>query len=161
MSAARRRGGLGRGLGAFTEAVTGVGVLDVDIDAIGPNPRQPRAALDDEQLGELADSIRQHGVLQPLLVTRAEGNEVAYRLIAGERRWRAARLAGFERVPAVVRPHDDAESLEIALIENMARQDLNPVEEARACALLVDELGLTREEIGRRVGRSRWRPRSE
>src|SRR5690606_23774780 len=76
-------------------------------------------------------------------------------LVAGERRWRAARLAGLETVPAMVRPHDDAESLELALIENMAREDLNPVEEARACAALVEELGLTREEVGRRVGRSR------
>ena len=92
-------------------------------------------------------------MLQPVLLRPVPGG--TYELIAGERRWRAAQLAGFERVPAVVRPHDDAESLELALIENMAREDLNPVEEARACALLVEELGLTREDVGRRVGRSR------
>jgi ParB family transcriptional regulator, chromosome partitioning protein len=92
-------------------------------------------------------------VLQPVLLRPVPGG--TYELIAGERRWRAAQLAGFETVPALVRAHDDAESLELALIENMAREDLNPVEEARACALLVEELGLTREDIGRRVGRSR------
>ena len=101
----------------------------------------------------LSESLRERGVLQPVLVRPLPGG--TYELVAGERRWRAARLAGFDRIPALVRPHDDAASLEVALIENMARQDLNPVEEARACALLVDELGLTREDIGRRVGRSR------
>ena len=92
-------------------------------------------------------------MLQPVLVRPLPGGR--YELIAGERRWRAARIAGLETIPAVVQPHEDADSLELALIENMAREDLNPVEEARACALLVDELGLTREEVGRRVGRSR------
>ena len=92
-------------------------------------------------------------MLQPVLVRPSAGG--TYELIAGERRWRAAQLAGLETIPALVRIHDDAESLELALIENMAREDLNPVEEARACALLVEELGLTREEVGRRVGRRR------
>ena len=92
-------------------------------------------------------------MLQPVLVRPVPGG--TYELIAGERRWRAAQLAGLDSVPAMVRPHDDAESLELALIENMAREDLNPLEEARACAALVEELGLTREEVGRRVGRSR------
>ena len=92
-------------------------------------------------------------MLQPVLLRPVPGG--TYELIAGERRWRAAAIAGFDRVPAVVRPHDDAASLELALIENMAREDLNPVEEARACSLLVEELGLTREDVGRRVGRSR------
>ena len=92
-------------------------------------------------------------MLQPVLVRPCPGG--SYELIAGERRWRAAQLAGLEVVPAVVAPHEDRESLELALIENMAREDLNPIEEARACSLLVDELGLTREEVGRRVGRSR------
>ena len=92
-------------------------------------------------------------MLQPVLVRPCPGG--TYELIAGERRWRAAQLAGLELVPAVVAPHEDRESLELALIENMAREDLNPIEEARACSLLVDELGLTREEVGRRVGRSR------
>ena len=92
-------------------------------------------------------------MLQPVLVRPCPGG--TYELIAGERRWRAAQLAGLEVVPAVVAPHEDRESLELALIENMAREDLNPIEEARACSLLVDELGLTREEVGKRVGRSR------
>ena len=92
-------------------------------------------------------------MLQPVLVRPLPGG--TYELIAGERRWRAAQLAGLDALPAVVAPHDDTESLELALIENMAREDLNPIEEARACSLLVDELGLTREEVGRRVGRSR------
>ena len=97
--------------------------------------------------------MRERGVLQPVLVRPCPGG--TYELIAGERRWRAAQLAGLEVVPAVVAPHEDRESLELALIENMAREDLNPIEEARACSLLVDELGLTREEVGKRVGRSR------
>lgn len=101
----------------------------------------------------LAESIRVRGVLQPVLVRPLPGGR--YELVAGERRWRAARLAERETIPAVVRQHDDAASLEIALVENMAREDLNPVEEARACAALVEELGLTREDVGLRVGRSR------
>jgi ParB family chromosome partitioning protein len=125
----------------------------VPIELISPNPRQPRHTLDEESLLALADSVRERGVLQPVLIRPMPGG--SYELIAGERRWRAAQLAGLESVPAVVAPHEDRESLELALIENMAREDLNPVEEARACALLVDELGLTREEVGRRVGRSR------
>ena len=111
------------------------------------------AAFDEEALVALADSLKERGVLQPVLVRPLPGG--TYELIAGERRWRAAQLAGLETVPAMVRPDDDAASLELALIENMAREDLNPLEEARACAALVEELGLTREEVGRRVGRSR------
>jgi len=126
---------------------------EIPLELIVPNPRQPRRAFDEESLVALADSLRERGVLQPVLLRPVVGG--TYELIAGERRWRAARMAGFEHVPALVRPHDDAESLELALIENMAREDLNPVEEARACALLVEELGLTREDVGRRVGRSR------
>jgi ParB family chromosome partitioning protein len=125
----------------------------IPVDLISPNPRQPRQDFDEASLVALADSLRERGVLQPLLLRPLAGG--TYELIAGERRWRAAKLAGFEQVPALVRPHDDAESLELALIENMAREDLNPVEEARACAMLVEELGLTREDVGRRVGRSR------
>ena len=101
----------------------------------------------------LADSIRARGVLQPVLVRPLVGGR--YELIAGERRWRAAGIAELDTIPAVIRRHDDADSLEVALIENMAREDLNPVDEARACAALVEELGLTREEVGLRVGRSR------
>jgi ParB family chromosome partitioning protein len=125
----------------------------IPVELIKPNPRQPRQEFDEGALLALAESIRERGVLQPVLVRPVPGG--TYELIAGERRWRAAQLADSETVPAVVRPHDDAESLELALIENMAREDLNPVEEARACALLVEELGLTREDVGRRVGRSR------
>jgi ParB family chromosome partitioning protein len=123
------------------------------IELLSANPNQPRRRFDDEALAALAASLADNGVLQPVLVRPLPGG--TYELIAGERRWRAAQLAGFETVPALVRPHGDAESLELALVENMAREDLNPVEEARACALLVEELGLSREDIGRRVGRSR------
>jgi ParB family chromosome partitioning protein len=126
---------------------------EIPLELVTTNPRQPRQRFDEAALEALADSLRERGVLQPVLVRPIPGG--TYELIAGERRWRAARLAGFDTVPALVREQDDAASLELALIENMAREDLNPVEEARACALLVDELGLTREDIGRRVGRSR------
>jgi ParB family transcriptional regulator, chromosome partitioning protein len=151
--------GMGRGLAALLaspEFGGGEPELDlrhVPLELIRPNPRQPRRDFDEGALVSLADSLRERGVLQPVLVRPVAGG--TYELIAGERRWRAAQLAELETVPALVRPHDDAESLELALIENMAREDLNPVEEARACALLVEELGLTREDIGRRVGRSR------
>jgi ParB family chromosome partitioning protein len=151
--------GMGRGLAALlTPSTTGGGPGDRDlrqlpVELITPNPRQPRRSFDEEALIQLAGSLGDRGVLQPVLVRPSAGG--TYELIAGERRWRAAQLAGLPTIPALVRVHDDAESLELALIENMAREDLNPVEEARACALLVEELGLTREEIGRRVGRSR------
>jgi ParB family transcriptional regulator, chromosome partitioning protein len=156
---AERTRGMGRGLSALlapsgpdaTERETEL--RHVPVELVSPNPRQPRQEFDEGALVALADSLRERGVLQPVLVRPVPGG--SYELIAGERRWRAAQLAGFDTVPAVVRAHDDAESLELALIENMAREDLNPVEEARACALLVEELGLTREDIGRRVGRSR------
>jgi len=120
---------------------------------ISPARRQPREHFDDEALQALADSVRERGVLQPVLVRPKPGG--TYELVAGERRWRAARLAGLDAVPALVRAWADADTLELALIENMAREDLSPVEEARACAALVEELGLSREEVGRRVGRSR------
>jgi ParB family transcriptional regulator, chromosome partitioning protein len=151
--------GMGRGLAALlTPSTTTGGAGDRDlrqlpVELITPNPRQPRRVFDEASLVALAGSLGDRGLLQPVLVRPGVGG--TYELIAGERRWRAARLAGLETIPALVRIHDDAESLELALIENMAREDLNPVEEARACALLVEELGLTREEIGRRVGRSR------
>jgi len=149
---------MGRGLAALLTPSTSGGPADRDlrqvpVDLISPNPRQPRREFDEAALVALAGSLGERGLLQPVLVRPSAGG--AYELIAGERRWRAARLAGLETIPALVRVHDDAESLELALIENMAREDLNPIEEARACALLVEELGLTREEIGRRVGRSR------
>jgi ParB family chromosome partitioning protein len=151
--------GMGRGLAAllaspdFAGGPPDVDLRHVPLELIRPNPRQPRRDFDESALVALAESLRERGVLQPILVRPLHGG--TYELIAGERRWRAAQIAELETVPALVRPHDDAESLELALIENMAREDLNPVEGARACALLVEELGLTREDVGRRVGRSR------
>ena len=115
--------------------------------------RQPRRNFDEQALQALAGSLGERGVLQPVLVRAKPGG--TYELVAGERRWRASQIAGLEKIPAIVRASGDAEALELALIENMAREDLNPVEEARACAALVEELGLTREDVGRRVGRSR------
>ena len=146
---------MGRGLAAILAVKpdeTVEELRELPIDLVAPNPNQPRRAFDEDGLIALADSIRSRGVLQPVLVRPLAGR---YELIAGERRWRAARMAGRETVPAVVRNRGDAGSLELALIENMAREDLNPVDEARGCAALVEELGLTREEIGLRVGRSR------
>ena len=151
-----RTAGMGRGLAAIlsvSEAAEGDELRELAVDLIAPNPNQPRRAFDEAALQGLADSIAANGVLQPVLVRPRPGG--TYELVAGERRWRAARLAGLEQVPALVRDRDDATTLELALVENMAREDLNPVEEARACAALVEELGLTREEVGRRVGRSR------
>jgi ParB family chromosome partitioning protein len=147
--------GIGRGLAAILpqKQDQAPSVHQLPVDLIRPNPRQPRAALDDEDVRELAQSIGERGLLQPVLVRPLAGS--GYELIAGERRWRAARLAGLDSVPALVRASEGAEQLELALIENMAREDLNPVEEAQACAALVEELGLTKEEVGRRVGRSR------
>jgi ParB family chromosome partitioning protein len=126
---------------------------ELPVDLITPNKGQPRRRFDQEALQALAESVRERGVIQPVLVRPRAGG--TFELVAGERRWRAARLAGLERMPALVQDHDDAASLEVALVENMAREDLNPVEEARAVAGLVEELGLTREAVGRRVGRSR------
>jgi ParB family chromosome partitioning protein len=145
---------MGRGLGAILpESPTGPGVRELAVSSIEANPNQPRRRFDEEALQALADSIEASGVVQPLLVRELSNDR--YELIAGERRWRAARKAGIERVPVVVRDSDEADRLEVALIENMVREDLNPVEEARACAALVEDLGVTKEELGRRVGRSR------
>jgi ParB family chromosome partitioning protein len=150
--------GMGRGLAAILSVSGEVGeddvhLRDIPVELVVPNPRQPRRRFDEATLAGLAESLRQRGVLQPILVRPVPDG--TYELVAGERRWRAAKLADLDTLPALVRTHDDAQALEIALIENMAREDLNPVEEARACAALVEELGLTREEVGRRVGRSR------
>jgi ParB family transcriptional regulator, chromosome partitioning protein len=156
---AERTRGMGRGLAAILsstaerDAERDPELRELPVDLIGPSPHQPRQRFDEPSLLALAGSLRERGILQPVLVRPVAGG--TYELIAGERRWRAAQLAGFDTIPALVRPHDDAASLELALIENMAREDLSPVEEARACALLVEELGLTREELGRRIGRSR------
>ena len=148
--------GMGRGLAAILAAAPRdeyEELRQIPVDLISANPHQPRGRFDDESLLSLAESIRTRGVIQPILVRPLPGGR--YELVAGERRWRAAQMAALETIPAVVRQHDDAGSLELAVIENMAREDLNPVEEARACAALVEELGLTREEVGLRVGRSR------
>jgi ParB family chromosome partitioning protein len=126
---------------------------ELPVELIAPSPTQPRRRFDEGALQALADSLGERGVLQPVLVRPKPGG--TYELVAGERRWRAARIAGLQRIPALVRMRDDAESIELALIENMAREDLSPIEEARACAALVEELALTREEVGKRVGRSR------
>jgi ParB family chromosome partitioning protein len=147
---------MGRGLAAIlsTSASEAEAELrELPIELIAPNRQQPRRSFEEVSLVALSHSLKERGVLQPVLVRPVAGG--TYELIAGERRWRAAQLAGLETVPAMVRPHDDAESLELALIENMAREDLNALEAARAVAALVEELGLTREEVGRRVGRSR------
>jgi ParB family transcriptional regulator, chromosome partitioning protein len=126
---------------------------ELPIGLIEPNLLQARRYFNQESLQKLASSLRERGVLQPVLVR--SGPDGSYELIAGERRWRAAQLAGLQTIPGLVCPYDDSLALEAALIENMAREDLNPVEEARACAMLVKELGLTIEQVGRRVGRSR------
>ncbi|MFP5363415.1 MAG: ParB/RepB/Spo0J family partition protein [Thermoleophilia bacterium] len=149
---------MGRGLAEILRvsgapAAAGDDLRNVPVELIVPNPRQPRRSFDEAALEALAGSLRERGILQPVLVRPVPGG--TYELVAGERRWRAAQIAGLQSVPAIVRDRDDAEALEAALIENMAREDLNPVEEARACAALVEELGLTRESVGLRVGRSR------
>lgn len=148
-----RSRGLGRGLGALIPAAAGA-ADEVDLDLIVPNPQQPRSTISDDSLEELVASIREHGVIQPLLVSTSDTDGV-YQLIAGERRLRAARLAGLSRVPVIVKEAASRELLELALVENLQRQDLNPLEEALAYRRLSDEFGLTQEEISARVGRSR------
>ncbi len=161
-----RKTGLGKGLSALIPETplegadereerapaVQVGVAQVPVSAITPNPHQPRTALDESALRELADSIREHGLIQPLIVTQsAEG----YQIIAGERRWRAAQLAGLETVPVLVKEAAPQQMLELALVENLQRADLNPLEEAAAFKQLMDEFGLTQEQVSRRVGKSR------
>ena len=147
--------GMGRGLAAILprSRADESGLREIPLDLVTPNPRQPRRDFDEEALLALAESIRSRGILQPVVVRPVAGG--TYELVAGERRLRAARLAELERIPAVVREADDWERLDLALAENMARVDLNAVEEARACAMLVEDLGLTKGEVGRRVGKSR------
>lgn len=153
---AEKTKGMGRGLAAILAAAPQEQREDLrqlPLEVIAANPHQPRRQFDEETLVALAESIKARGVIQPVLVRPMPGGR--YELVAGERRWRAAQIAELDTIPAIVRQHDDSASLELAVIENMAREDLNPVEEARACAGLVEELGLTREEVGLRVGRSR------
>jgi len=152
---AERKRGMGRGLAAILpeSSAGGPELRELDVAQIEPNPDQPRAQFDAAALDALAGSIGAVGLLQPLIV-RPLGDG-RYELVAGERRWRAAQKAGIERVPAVIRTSPEDERLQAALIENMVREDLNPVEEARACAALVDDLGISKEELARRVGRSR------
>ncbi|HEX7134243.1 MAG TPA: ParB/RepB/Spo0J family partition protein [Iamia sp.] len=156
-----RRSGLGRGLDSLipgssepspSPATSGPGLTELPVGDIDPNPHQPRSHFDEETLASLAASVRELGVLQPILV-RPVGER--FELIAGERRWRAARRAGLGRIPAVVRTIDDSTSLEQAVVENLHRQDLNPLEEAGAYQQLIEDFGLTQEDVARRVGRSR------
>lgn len=153
-----RRGGLGRGLDSLIptagSASAPAATIEVSIDAIQPNPYQPRTTLDQGKLETLSASIRTHGVIQPLIVT-AEPGSGRYVLIAGERRWRAARLAGLSLVPVVVKEAASQTMLELALVENVVRADLSPLEEAVAYRQLIDEFGLTQANVAERVGRSR------
>src|SRR5947209_8606555 len=146
---------MGRGLAAIlsTGARDETGLRDLPVELIAPNPSQPRRDFNEDALVALSESIAVRGILQPLVVRPLPGG--AYELVAGERRLRAAKLAGLDQVPAIVRETAADERLELALIENMAREDLNPLEEARALATLVDDLALSKEEVARRVGRSR------
>ena len=150
-----RKGGLGKGLDAlFIDNNTGDGgTVTLRVSEIEPNRDQPRRDFDESALAELADSIRQHGVLQPLVVRPLAGG--GYQIIAGERRWRACRMAGVSEVPAVVREMTDVEAMEIALIENLQREDLNIMEEAAGYRTLMEEHGMTQDQVASRVGKSR------
>lgn len=148
--------GLGRGLGALlpaSDTAPNAGLSEIPVRAIQPNPHQPRGFFDERSLTELADSIREHGLIQPLIVTR--NGEDQYTLIAGERRWRAAQIAGLVTVPAVIKDAAPQQMLEMALVENVQRADLNPLEEAMAYKQLSEEFGLTQDQIAVRVGKSR------
>jgi ParB family chromosome partitioning protein len=151
-----RPGGLGKGLGALIPTGTvqdgGTGLQQIPVASIRPNPQQPREHFDEESLASLAESIREVGVLQPVLV-RQQGD--AFELIAGERRWRAARRVGLQTIPAIVRHADDAAMLQQAIVENVQREQLNPLEEAAAYQQLIEDFDLTHDEVAERVGKSR------
>jgi ParB family chromosome partitioning protein len=152
-----RQHGLGRGLGALLsspaqEAASAAAAVELPIDSIVPNPKQPRKSFDDKALRDLSASLTQTGLLQPVVVRRLGDG---YQLVVGERRWRAAKLAGLTRIPAVIRETSDAQSLELALVENLLREDLNPMEEAEAYQRLLGEFGWTQEELAQRVQRDR------
>jgi ParB family chromosome partitioning protein len=144
---------LGRGLDALLPSSPGAGPIEVDIERIDPNPNQPRQRFDRSALEELAGSIKEHGIVQPLVVS-ATGDD-RFRLIVGERRLEAAKLAGLTRVPIIVKEAGDRQSLELALIENLQRSDLNPLEEAAAYQRLIRDFGLTQQQVGEQVGKSR------
>ncbi len=150
--------GLGKGLNAIVgadivnEVIDRPRAIEAPVDRLSPNPFQPRRSFTQESLEELAESIRRHGVLQPVVV-RPSGD--GYQLIAGERRWRAAQIAGLRRIPAVVRELDDTGMVQVALIENLQREDLNPIEEASAYRRLMDEFSMTQEQLSSAIGRSR------
>ncbi len=148
------RKALGRGLKALIPQVEeGDGrVQELPINTICPNPNQPRRNFDEDALQELADSIREHGVLEPLIVRPVGGS---YEIVVGERRWRACQIAGVTTVPVLIRDLSDRDAMELALVENLQREDLNPIEEAEAYRRLLDEFGLTQEEVARRVGKER------
>jgi ParB family transcriptional regulator, chromosome partitioning protein len=160
------RRGLGRGLSSLIpttppedlaeEQVAPPGLRLLPIDNVNPNPRQPRQAIEPEALADLAASIREHGLIQPIIVTAASPEDPApYIIIAGERRWRASRLAGLEEVPVVIKEASPQDMLELALVENIQRADLNPLEEANAYQTLIADFGLTQEQVAERVGKSR------
>ena len=150
--------GLGKGLGAFLDeeklmsVESSEGVMRLKVNDIEPNRSQPRKRFDTEKLQALADSIKEHGVIQPIVVTKTD---TGYEIVAGERRWRAARLAELSEIPAIVREYTPRELTEVALIENIQREDLNPIEEAQAYRSLMEEYSLTQEEISTRLGKSR------
>ena len=147
--------GLGKGLGALIASETNddnTGVIEVKINEIEPNSDQPRKYFDDDKLSQLSDSIKQHGVIQPIIVKKDNN---MYTIIAGERRWRAAKLAGLTKVPVLIKEYTDKQVMEIALIENLQREDLNPIEEADAYQRLMEEYSLTQEQIADTLGKSR------
>lgn len=150
--------GLGKGLNAIigadivSEVIDRPRAIEISVDRLSPNPFQPRRSFTEEGLEQLAESIRHHGILQPIVV-RPSGD--GYQLIAGERRWRAAQIAGLQRIPAVVRELDDPSMVQVALIENLQREDLNPIEEASAYRRLMDEFNMTQEQLSSTIGRSR------
>lgn len=152
---AKRQGGLGKGLDAIfvDNSVSSDSTSTLPVSEISPDRTQPRKNFPDESLSELADSIREHGVLQPILVRPVSGG--SYRIVAGERRWRAARLAGLDSVPVIIKDMSDAEAFSVALVENLQREDLNPVEEAEGYKQLADMQGWTQEQIASKVGKSR------
>lgn len=150
--------GLGKGLGALYNTdeaidVQSEQVLELKISQIEPNKSQPRTEFDREKLEVLADSIKKYGVLQPIVVKKLDNG--FYKIIAGERRWRASKLAGIEKIPVMIREYDDRETMEIALVENLQREDLNPFEEARGYRELMDLFSMTQEQVAQRVGKSR------